>query len=195
MLRFITQTCCRCSLQTQTGTRIHNLNRPILKRTDEAVWSWGKCNWDWTATELKAPFFLKIPLLLGRHICASTWFRECWCARPAKSYQAFPRGSVWREKNSYPKLINLNSSLKNSRKRAEISQYPSLQNRRNFLRISGEQQRALLYRAGPANPPVLLATVPWRLTCEQQTYFRSSLLSRADWKYICFRRLPEGSNV
>ena len=85
MLHFIIQTCCRCSLQTQTGTRIHDLNRPILKRTDEAVWSWGKCNWDWTATELKAPFFLKIPLLLGRHICASTWFRILMCQACCKA--------------------------------------------------------------------------------------------------------------
>ena len=35
----------------------------------------------------------------------------------------------------------------------------SLQNKPKFLRISGDQRRALVYRAGPANPPVLQATI------------------------------------
>ena len=99
MLHFIIQTCCRCSLQTQSRACIHNLNRTILERTNEAVWRRGKCNWDWTATELKAPFFLKIPLLLGRHIYASTWFRK-WLRRQAgckAGYQS-PR-SVCRAKS------------------------------------------------------------------------------------------------
>lgn len=113
MLHLIKQTCCRCSLQTQTGTRIHNLNRPILERTDEAVWRWGKCNWDWTATELKAPFLLKIPLLLGRHICASTWFREwlrgqaCYKAtKPSLGPFGVQSYSLYADPNSYPEGLN-----------------------------------------------------------------------------------------
>ena len=97
-------TCRRSTFQTQTWTRIHNFDRPIFERTDEAVCRRRKCDWNWAATELKAPFFLKIPLLLVRHICASTWFQD-WLRRQAgekatRPSLCFTRSGL-REKNNH----------------------------------------------------------------------------------------------